>query len=197
MKMRRLSLLLLVLLLFSWSMAQAQSTFKRRLRPKELEEEKKPLVGMIWVDPTISVPVGGWAERAGMGLGLLARADVPLGEAWKGNFWATLRTGYIFHLKKNLSQVHSVPMLVGTRYSKVFGAIEVFAGLELGAVHEIERRDILDRIDTYSDLGFASGGYGGFRAIGFDIRAGVLLPDIFGSVSDMAALFTIGYMPKF
>ncbi len=197
MKLRRLTLLVLVLMLLELSTATAQTRFKRRLRPKELENQKKPPVGMIWVDPAIVVPVGEWSDRAGLGLGLLARADVPVAQALRGRFWATLRTGYIFHLKEGLSQIHSVPMLVGARYSKEFGSIEVFTGFEFGGLHQIERREVLDRIDTYSGLNFAAGPYIGFRTIGFDVRAGVLFPDVIDNIGDMAVLFTIGYMPKF
>jgi len=197
MMLRRLSLLILVLMLMDLATASAQSRFRRRLRPRDEEDVKKPPVGMIWVDPAIVVPVGPWTDRTGLGLGLLARADVPMGQALKGRFWATLRTGYIFHLKEGLSQVHSVPMLIGVRYSKEFGPIEVFTGFEFGGLHQIEQREVLDRIDTYSQLSFATGPFIGFRAIGFDVRGGVIFPDVIGSVSDMAVLFTLGYMPAF
>jgi hypothetical protein len=195
MKLRHLSILLLLLLFLDVAAAATSSSRRRRRRGQE--EVVKPPTGYIWVDPTIMEPIGPWSDKTGRGLGIVARSDVPVGVVLGGRIWATLRTGYIFHLKEGLSQVHSVPMLVGARYGREFGVIEVSVGLEFGGLHRIERREVLDRVDTYSYLTFATGSYVGFRSIGFDIRAGVLFPDVIGSQENLGLLFTLGYMPAF
>ena len=193
---RHFRLVLIVAILF----LNATPTFaqtKRRLRPVQVEEEKTPATATIWVDPTILLPIGDWADVAGLGLGLVARAEVPMKEALKGQIWATLRCGYLFHLKEGLSQIHSVPMLLGSRYGKTFSSIELMFGLEFGGFHRVERKEILDRIDTETELSVAFGSYLGFRALGFDLRAGVFYPDVTKVVSDLGAWFTIGYLPRF
>jgi hypothetical protein len=149
----------------------------------------------IGVDGGVAMPTGGWGDAAGVGIGALARFEMP----WRSKLVITARAGYIHHLSKSLegmfggeasSSTSEIPLFGGMRYAftpKVYGAAE----LGLVMFRLANEAGGMSQSNSDTNLGMTLGA--GYRAGKLDLRGMLLFADI-GEVGDsMAVMATVGY----
>lgn len=150
---------------------------------------------IIGVDAAYQLPLGDFADGTGMGFGGLIRAEYKL----MPNLNLTLRTGYIFSLKKDIagigkSAVDNIPIWVG---GKFFITDMFYAGAEVGA-------NILRGRSEVSFLGASESSTETKAKVGADVGVGALLGDLdvraqfevlnFGDAKkSMAVMINVGY----
>src|SRR5438132_5983564 len=129
------------------------------------DEAPKPEPKTIGIDGGLAMPTGNWGDGAGIGLGALARLEVPL----QPRLVLTVRAGYIQHLGKDgpmggSATASEIPLFGGLRYaltqkpgSEIYGAAEL--GIVVGRVSIDFNGQSMDASST--NLGMSLGG--GYR----------------------------------
>jgi hypothetical protein len=140
----------------------------------------------LGVDGAVVVPLGGYSEVASIGVGALARFELPLS---RGSL--TARGGVVFNATNGNEADASlimVPLYAG--YRLPIGAGGGYVAGELGVtVIAVSVRTPLGTMGaTSTDLGLTLGG--GWRHGSLDIRGGIFAPDIGSSIGLMAS---VGY----
>jgi hypothetical protein len=153
----------------------------------------------IGLDGGLAMPTGDWGDAAGVGIGALARFEMPL----QTKLTFTARAGYIQHLGVDGpdgagdSSTSEVPLFAGVRYA-FSGAEEgsskqFYGAAELGFVIYRVSIDVNGQSMSNSDtnLGMTLGA--GYRTGKLDLRANLFFPDVGEAGDAMALMATIGY----
>ncbi len=148
----------------------------------------------IGIDGGSVLPTGDWGDSAGLGLGALARMEMPLAP----KLTLSARLGYFHHLSKESdgteSSTSEIPLFTGVRYQfSGTEAAQLYGAAELGFV--IARISLENNGQSMSDsdtnLGMSLGG--GYRKGKLDLRANLFFPDV-GELGDALGLMaTVGY----
>ncbi len=152
----------------------------------------------LGIDGGIALPTGDWGDVAGVGLGALARLEMPLSP----KLTLAARLGYLHHTSKEGDQgdtsTSEIPLFSGARYTfsggEEEGAAQIYGAAELGLVIsrfsvDVEGGESMS--DSNTNLGMTLGA--GYRTGKLDLRANLLFPDI-GELGDvMAVMATVGY----
>jgi len=137
----------------------------------------------IGVDGAVVVPVGNYANVATVGVGALARIEVPAGAGF-----FTGRAGVIAHASRVDSMLTLVPLYAG--YRLPLGTSGAYLAGELGLTVGFATVDTpfgrMSASDT--ELGLTLGG--GLKRGALDLRAGLFAPDVNNAV---ALIGTVGY----
>lgn len=148
----------------------------------------------LGIDGGSVLPTGDWGDAAGLGLGALARLEMPLAP----KLTLAARLGYFHHLSQENngadSSTSEIPLFGGARYQ--FSGTEtaqIYGAAELGFV--ISRISIdangQSMSDSDTNLGMSLGG--GYRKGKLDLRANLFFPDV-GELGDALGLMaTVGY----
>lgn len=162
-----------------------------------------PTPKTIGIDGGLALPTGTWGDGAGVGIGGLARFEMPLQPA----LVLTVRAGYIQHLAKDQQSTDpfgggttasttasEIPVLGGVRYAFSKAATsEIYGAAELGFVVARVSVDYMSMSNSDSNTNLGMALAGGYRSGGFDVRAGLFFPDL-GHVGDaMAIMATVGF----
>jgi hypothetical protein len=178
----------------------AAATFAVSL-PAWSQTEPKMTIG---ADGALVLPLGDWADFAGLGFGALARFEYNVSE----QLAATARAGYIVHLEKDdRYRTSELPLLGGIRYA--FGRLDdgMYLGAEAGLVNFTLTRPVAAA--TVGLVGSSSAGYGekssdtklkfggtvgvGYRSDRIDGRAGLFVVSLGDLEETMGLLVTVGY----
>lgn len=123
---------------------------------------------VVGADGAFQLPLSKLADVTGMGFGALVRAEYNL----IPNLNGTLRTGYIYSLKKDTAgfktSMNNIPIWVGGKY---FINEMIFAGAEVGL-------NMLTSTTEGSFGGLTVSGSGSANKFGANVGAGALLGDI-------------------
>jgi opacity protein-like surface antigen len=148
----------------------------------------------LGIDGGLALPTGDWGDAAGVGIGALARFEMPL----RPKLTLTARAGYLQHLSKENNGADSssseLPLLGGVRYD--FSGddnAQLYGGAELGFIMSRISIDVNGQSmsDSDTNLGMTLGG--GYRTGKLDLRANLLFPDV-GELGDVMGLMaTLGY----
>ena len=150
----------------------------------------------IGVDGGLALPTGTWGDGAGVGLGALARFEMPL----VPKLDLTARAGVVYHMSKDgganggSAQATEVPFLGGVRYAFSDNrASSFYLAAEMGLVVSLVSVDFqgMSMSDSKTNFGMTLGA--GYRAGKLDLRGGLFLPDL-GHAGDAVGLMaTVGY----
>src|SRR5262245_21963180 len=135
-----------------------------------------PVVG---VDLQAALPVGDFADGAGIGFGGLLRYEFTIANAAN----ITGRGGFMYHLEKNTLTFFTFPLLVGT---KIKLGQSAYVGLETGAFINHTDPGGFD-----AALGFTLGV--GYRISSIDLRIGAEMVDAGHATDSIALTGGLGY----
>lgn len=157
----------------------------------------------VGADGAFILPLGDFADGAGLGFGGLAKLSYAL----PYQVDITARVGYIKHLDKETdiglvkwkAGWSFVPILVGAQWSLGSGAIRPYVSAEIGAVKQTATISVetglgvgkVSSSTSKTNLGGTVGG--GVHISGFDLGASLFLPSV-GDIDDQLALMlNVGY----
>ena len=148
----------------------------------------EPGARTLGVDGGLAMPTGDWGDAAGVGIGALARFEMPL----QPKLTLTARAGYLQHLSKEAngadSSTSELPLLGGVRYAFSGDEVtQVYGAAELGFIMSRISIDAggQSMSDSDTNLGMTLGG--GYRTGKLDLRANLLFPDV-GELGDVMGL---------
>jgi len=151
----------------------------------------------LGLDGGLDMPTGDWSDGTGIGIGALARFEMPLAP----KLALTARAGYIQHLGKDVdtgfgsgsSSAAEIPLLGGVRYAfSQQPTSAIYGAAELGLVVFRVSVDIdgMSQSNSDTNLGMSLGG--GYRTGKLDLRGALLFPDL-GHAGNLGLMATVGY----
>jgi hypothetical protein len=156
---------------------------------------------IVGVDGALVLPMGDWADVAGLGFGALGRFEYALDPQLS----ATGRVGYLVHLEKNDTyKTSELPILAGLRYGLSEGPDGLYLAGEAGLVNFTFRRPVASAVfggavssdgekKSDSELKFGVTAGAGIRSGNIDGRAGVFVVSVGDFEETLGIMATVGY----
>ena len=156
---------------------------------------------IVGVDGALVLPMGDWADVAGLGFGALGRFEYALDPQLS----ATGRVGYLVHLEKNDTyKTSELPLLAGLRYGLSEGPDGLYLAGEAGLVNFTFRRPVASAVfggavssdgekKSDSELKFGVTAGAGIRSGNIDGRAGVFVVSVGDFEETLGIMATVGY----
>jgi hypothetical protein len=155
---------------------------------------------IVGVDGALVLPMGDWADVAGLGFGALGRFEYALDPQLS----ATGRVGYLVHLEKNDTyKTSELPLLAGLRYGLSEGPDGLYLAGEAGLVNFTFRRPVAPAVfgtsvsegekKSDSELKFGLTAGAGYRSGNIDGRAGVFVVSVGDFEETLGIMATVGY----
>lgn len=147
----------------------------------------------VGADAIVVVPIGGWRDEAGVGLGAGARVRVPLSD----DVTITARFAGVAHLPATVSgtrtSVIEFPLLGGARYHVSDpGKIRGFFAGEVGVVFRRTDVELAGLHDSDTDIVFGSLLGAGVELGRFEVAASVWLADLAALDDAVGVMVTAG-----
>jgi hypothetical protein len=186
--MKKLISAIAISLLFVSSAARADKA--RNAVPHSFLKEHNIRLG---IDTEVGIPLGNYADANSVGGGAVLSGDLALLEQLS----ATMRIGFQAHMDRTVagvsSHVHSIPILLGTKYYLGPDRVGMFGAFELGMfdlMSSVTRGNISA---SSNDLRFGMGAGIGYQQSQWSARVNVHTQDVGNFGSAMMITGGIGY----